>query len=140
MAVIGYARVSTTGQELAGQVAELHTAGCTKIYREKASGAKTDRAELAKLPGRLEAGDGLIGWRDQPGILQRARYGLEGWRRLPILEGYLGRYDHAPSSFARHRRQRALFRLCSSAPLTRWAQDMPRALRGRAATSPALPC
>jgi DNA invertase Pin-like site-specific DNA recombinase len=60
MAVIGYARVSTTGQELAGQVVELHTAGCTKIYREKASGAKTDRAELAKLLGRLQAGDVLI--------------------------------------------------------------------------------
>ena len=30
------------------------------MYREKASGAKTDRAELAKLLGRLDAGDVLI--------------------------------------------------------------------------------
>jgi DNA invertase Pin-like site-specific DNA recombinase len=60
MAIIGYARVSTNGQDLAAQIAELETAGCAKVYREKASGAKTDRAELAKLLGKLEAGDVLI--------------------------------------------------------------------------------
>jgi DNA invertase Pin-like site-specific DNA recombinase len=60
MAIIGYARVSTNGQDLAGQIAELDAAGCTKVYREKASGAKTDRAELAKLLGKLDAGDVLI--------------------------------------------------------------------------------
>ena len=60
MAIIGYARVSTNGQDFAGQIAELDAAGCTKVYREKASGAKTDRAELAKLLGKLEAGDVLI--------------------------------------------------------------------------------
>jgi DNA invertase Pin-like site-specific DNA recombinase len=60
MAIIGYARVSTNGQNLAGQIAELVAAGCTKVYREKASGAKTDRVELAKLLGRLDAGDVLI--------------------------------------------------------------------------------
>jgi DNA invertase Pin-like site-specific DNA recombinase len=45
---------------LAGQVAELQAAGCVKIYREKASGAKTDRPELAKLLRALEPGDVLI--------------------------------------------------------------------------------
>jgi DNA invertase Pin-like site-specific DNA recombinase len=60
MANIGYARVSTNGQDLAGQVAELHAAGCTKIYREKVSGVKTDRPELGRLVRMLEPGDVLI--------------------------------------------------------------------------------
>lgn len=60
MAILGYARVSTNGQDLAGQVAELRTVRCAKIYREKASGAKTDRPELAKLLRALEPGDVLV--------------------------------------------------------------------------------
>ena len=61
MAIFGYARVSTRDQALASQVAELTAAaGCAKVYREKVSGAKTDRAELAKVTGRLEPGDVLV--------------------------------------------------------------------------------
>ena len=60
MALIGYGRVSTNGQDLAGQVAELQAAGCAKIYREKISGARTDRRELAKLLRAIEPGDVLI--------------------------------------------------------------------------------
>jgi DNA invertase Pin-like site-specific DNA recombinase len=53
----GYARVSTTGQTLTAQLAELKAAGCTKIYREQASGAKADRRELLRLLNALAAGD-----------------------------------------------------------------------------------
>jgi DNA invertase Pin-like site-specific DNA recombinase len=60
MTTYGYARVSTNGQDLAAQDAELAAAGCAKVYREKVSGAKTDRAELAKLIKRLEPEDLLI--------------------------------------------------------------------------------
>ena len=60
MAVFGYARVSTDGQTLASQDAELMGAGCAKVYTEKVSGARTDRAELAKVLKRIEAGDLLI--------------------------------------------------------------------------------
>src|SRR3954451_16212264 len=60
MTTYGYARVSTNGQDLAGQEAELRAAGCAKVYREKVSGANTDRAELAKLIRRLEPGDLLV--------------------------------------------------------------------------------
>ena len=60
MITYGYARVSTNGQDLVGQEAELISAGCAKVYREKVSGAKTDRAELAKLIRRLEPGDLLV--------------------------------------------------------------------------------
>jgi DNA invertase Pin-like site-specific DNA recombinase len=60
ISIFGYARVSTKGQELAGQVAELMAAGCAKVFREKASGAKTDRPELARVIRGLEVGDVLI--------------------------------------------------------------------------------
>ena len=49
-----YARVSTREQDLSSQLAELTTAGCAKVYREKASGARGDRAELAKVVTRLD--------------------------------------------------------------------------------------
>ena len=45
---------------LAAQDAQLHAAGCAKVYSEKVSGAQTDRAELAKLLKRLDTGDVLI--------------------------------------------------------------------------------
>jgi len=60
MTVYGYARVSTDGQTLAAQDAALHAAGCAKVYAEKASGAKTDRAELRKAITRLGEGDVLM--------------------------------------------------------------------------------
>jgi len=60
MTVYGYARVSTNGQTLASQDAQLHAAGAAKVYFEKASGAKSDRAELAKVIRRLHPGDVLL--------------------------------------------------------------------------------
>jgi DNA invertase Pin-like site-specific DNA recombinase len=60
MTTYGYARVSTNGQDLTSQDAELAAAGCAKVFKEKISGARTDRAELAKLLKRLDAGDVLI--------------------------------------------------------------------------------
>ena len=60
MAVFGYARVSTQDQDLGAQLAALEEAGCAKVYREKVSGAKSDRAELAKVKRVLQAGDVLV--------------------------------------------------------------------------------
>jgi DNA invertase Pin-like site-specific DNA recombinase len=60
MSLFGYARVSTRDQDLATQDAELMAAGCAKVFKEKVSGAKTDRPELAKVIGRLEPGDVLV--------------------------------------------------------------------------------
>jgi hypothetical protein len=57
MTIYGYARVSTNGQDLSSQEAELLAAGCAKVFKEKVSGAKTDRAELAKVIRWLEPGD-----------------------------------------------------------------------------------
>jgi DNA invertase Pin-like site-specific DNA recombinase len=56
----GYARVSTDGQSVDAQVAQLTGAGCKKIFREIASGAKADRAELRRLVAKLSVGDLLM--------------------------------------------------------------------------------
>jgi DNA invertase Pin-like site-specific DNA recombinase len=45
------ARVSTYGQTLDAQLDQLRGAGCAKIYREKANGARPDRRELLKALG-----------------------------------------------------------------------------------------
>ena len=58
--IYGYARVSTDGQSVAAQVAALRAAGAGKVFREVASGAKTDRAQLRKAIAALEAGDVLM--------------------------------------------------------------------------------
>lgn len=53
----GYARVSTDGQTLDAQVAQLEAAGASKLFKEKVSGAKRDRVQLDKMLGTLNAGD-----------------------------------------------------------------------------------
>jgi DNA invertase Pin-like site-specific DNA recombinase len=58
--IYGYARVSTGGQSVDAQVRQLTKAGCKKVFREVASGAKTDRAQLRRLLGQLETGDVLM--------------------------------------------------------------------------------
>jgi DNA invertase Pin-like site-specific DNA recombinase len=58
--IYGYARVSTDGQSVAAQVAELTAAGAEKVFREVASGAKTDRGQLRRVVEALEPGDVLL--------------------------------------------------------------------------------
>lgn len=58
--LIGYARVSTLGQSLDVQRAELKAAGVEKLFEEKASGAKADRVELGRVLEHLRAGDVLV--------------------------------------------------------------------------------
>ena len=55
--MIGYARVSTDGQTLDQQRAELKAAGCKRIFEEKASGAHRGRPELAKMLDHLQPGN-----------------------------------------------------------------------------------
>jgi DNA invertase Pin-like site-specific DNA recombinase len=57
--IYGYARVSTDGQSEAGQVRQLRAAGARKVFRETASGAKTDRVQLRRVLAELGPGDVL---------------------------------------------------------------------------------
>ena len=58
---IGYARVSTTDQDLALQEAALKAAGCESVRAEKRSGTSTkDRTQLATILEFLHKGDELV--------------------------------------------------------------------------------
>ena len=58
--LIGYARVSTDGQSVEAQSVALTAAGCERVYKETASGAKTDRAALARAVAALQSDDVLV--------------------------------------------------------------------------------
>jgi DNA invertase Pin-like site-specific DNA recombinase len=60
MAIIGYARVSTEGQELTAQLEQLQGAGVDKLFKEKASGVKEDRPQLAAMLDHLREGDTVV--------------------------------------------------------------------------------
>ena len=78
----GYARVSTDGQSVDAQVRQLRAAGAEKVYRETASGAKTDRAQLRRVLDQLAAGDVLMVTRLDR--LARSTRDLSTyWRRSP---------------------------------------------------------
>jgi DNA invertase Pin-like site-specific DNA recombinase len=54
--IYGYAGVSTDGQSVDAQVRQLRAAGAGKVFREVASGAKTERAQLRRALAELGAG------------------------------------------------------------------------------------
>jgi DNA invertase Pin-like site-specific DNA recombinase len=60
MTVYGYARVSTEGQSLSAQVAELKGAGAQRIFQEKINGARTDRKRLKRLLEEVDEGDVIV--------------------------------------------------------------------------------
>ena len=55
--LLGYARVSTDDQDLTNQRAELHAAGCVKLFCEMFTGTRRDRPELARMLDHLRPGD-----------------------------------------------------------------------------------
>ncbi len=61
---VGYVRVSTTDQSPELQLDALRRAGCERIFVEKASGAKSDRPELARmLNDVVRKGDVVVVWK-----------------------------------------------------------------------------
>ena len=61
--LIGYAGVSTQDQTLNLQKDALAKIGCTKIFTDTASGAKTERQGLEEALNYIREGDTLIVWR-----------------------------------------------------------------------------
>jgi hypothetical protein len=104
------ARVSTREQDLTGQVAELQAAGCAKIFSEKASGARGDRAELARVIKRLQPGDVLVvtrldrlarSTRDLLNVLEAVKQAGAGFRSLiPAATSRLARRATGPARAA----------------------------------------
>ena len=60
--LFGYARVSTNEPGEAPQLDALYTAGCGRIFIDKASGATASRPALDELLGLLRPGDRLAVW------------------------------------------------------------------------------
>lgn len=60
MTVLGYARVSTDGQDLTAQDQALRHAAVGRVYAEKASGARSDRTQLKRLLQALQRGDTVV--------------------------------------------------------------------------------
>jgi DNA invertase Pin-like site-specific DNA recombinase len=61
--LLGYARVSTDGQDHALQLDALRGAACDKVFVETGSGSRVDRVELAKLMEVAREGDTVVCWR-----------------------------------------------------------------------------
>ena len=60
MPTVGYARVSSTGQDPAVQLERLEASGCEKVFREKRSGVDAGRPELKRCLEYLREGDTLL--------------------------------------------------------------------------------
>jgi len=61
--LVGYARVSTTDQNLALQHDALRAAGCERIFTDTVSGARVERPGLTAALGECRMGDTLVVWK-----------------------------------------------------------------------------
>ena len=93
-ALIGYARVSTSGQLLDRQQHALAEAGCLRVFADKLSGKDADRPELAACLDYLRPGDTLVvqAWPGYPGPWRkRSRFVTrEGPRRSERRDRHRG--------------------------------------------------
>ena len=89
--LIGYARVSTSDQNLDPQLDALKALGCEKVFTDKATGANSDRAGLKEALQYLRAGDTLCVWkldrlgrslRDLIDIVKQLQVEAKGFRSI----------------------------------------------------------
>jgi len=60
MSIVGYARVSSIGQNLEVQQEKLAAYGCDKVYEEKVSGTTANRTQLQAVLDYVRSGDTLV--------------------------------------------------------------------------------
>jgi len=58
--IVGYARVSTTDQDLGVQLDELGAHGCERVFRDKATGTNTSRPGLTEMLSFVREGDMVV--------------------------------------------------------------------------------
>src|SRR3954466_13854886 len=92
---LGYARVSKSDdtQDTAAQVSALKSAGCKRVFEDKASGGRWDRPELHRLLDQLRAGDTLVVWK-----LDRLSRSLKDLGSRPEPARQEGRQATAPQA------------------------------------------
>jgi DNA invertase Pin-like site-specific DNA recombinase len=113
MAKIGYARVSTRGQNDDSQVDDLTAYGCDKIFTDTASGKHAARPELDNALAYLREGDVFVITR-----LSRAMRSLKHLlaladelreRGVGLVDGKAGSADYELINFPFHRRKAVFF-------------------------------
>lgn len=85
--IIGYARVSTNGQNLNAQLDALAEIGAERVFSETVSGARAKRPELGKLLDQLRDGDVVVATKYDR-LARSSRYcrsHQRTWRRLQIV-------------------------------------------------------
>ena len=78
--ILGDARVSLDGQSLDAQVKQLRAAGAASVFKETASGARTDSIQLRRALDQLAKGDVLIVARWRHVRARQRLFTLEGWK------------------------------------------------------------
>lgn len=102
MSIYGYARVSTSTQNMQGQINELKKLGAKKIYSEKVSGASQERPELEKLFDLLEEGDSFVVTR-MDRVARSLSKGIElieqlNAKEVKMIVGNMGTFDNSPNN------------------------------------------
>lgn len=85
--IFGYARVSSTDQNLATQVEDLTTAGCTRIFKEKVTGTRTSSPALTELLEAVREGDVIV-------VNRLARLGRNTVHTIQLVEEFNRRGIH----------------------------------------------